>query len=85
MREITATEAAKRFSDLLDAVEHGGESFVVVRHGRAIASLSPAPAATGAILGSIMANHPPDAQWADEVRDLRRFAGAARDTDPWNG
>src|SRR5688572_4920967 len=31
MAEISATEASKRFADLLDAVEHRGETFTVVR------------------------------------------------------
>lgn len=84
MREISATDAAKRFSDLLDAVEHRGESFVVVRRGQVIASLSPAPPATEATLRSILAEHPPDPEWAEEARELRRFSGPARDTGPWN-
>jgi antitoxin (DNA-binding transcriptional repressor) of toxin-antitoxin stability system len=84
MREITATEAAKRFSDLLDAVEHHGESFVVVRRGHAVASIAPAPSATGAALKAILAAHPPDADWADEVRALRAFAGEAAADDPWS-
>lgn len=33
MSEISATEASKRFSDLLDAVEQRGETFTVVRRG----------------------------------------------------
>lgn len=84
MREITATEAARRFSDLLDAVEHRGESFVVIRRGQAVASIAPAPSATGAMLKEILAAHPPDAEWADEVRALRAFAGDARARDPWS-
>ena len=35
MREISATDASKRFADLLDAVEHRDETFTVVRRGRA--------------------------------------------------
>jgi antitoxin (DNA-binding transcriptional repressor) of toxin-antitoxin stability system len=84
MREITATEAAKRFSDLLDAVEHHGESFVVVRHGHAVASIAPAPTATGAALKAILAANPPDADWAEEARALRAFAGEAAVDDPWS-
>lgn len=84
MREITATEAAKRFSDLLDAVEHRGESFVVVRRGHVVASIAPAPSATGAALKAIVAAHPPDAEWAAEARALRAFAGDAAAEDPWS-
>lgn len=36
--EISATDASKRLADILDAVEHRGESFTVVCRGRAIAS-----------------------------------------------
>jgi antitoxin (DNA-binding transcriptional repressor) of toxin-antitoxin stability system len=84
VREITATEAAKRFSDLLDAVEHRGESFVVVRRGHAIASIAPAPSATGAALKAILAAHPPDVEWAAEMRALRAFAGDGAAEDPWS-
>ena len=37
MRNITATEAARKFADVLNAVETRGETFVVVRRGRAVA------------------------------------------------
>lgn len=84
MREITATEAAKRFSDLLDAVEHRGESFVVVRRGHAIASIAPAASATGASVKAILAANPPDEGWADELRELRAFVGDAAGGSPWN-
>lgn len=84
MREITATEAAKRFSDLLDAVEHRGDSFVVLRRGRAVASIAPAPVATGATLKAILAAHPPDPEWAEDLRQIRAFAGSAPTGDPWS-
>ena len=42
MSEISATEASKRFSDLLDAVEYRGETFTVVRYCRIIATIAPA-------------------------------------------
>ncbi|MBV8303271.1 MAG: type II toxin-antitoxin system Phd/YefM family antitoxin, partial [Acidimicrobiia bacterium] len=41
MSEVTATEAARSFSDLLDAVEHRGERFTIVRRGKAVAQLQP--------------------------------------------
>ncbi|MBA2425882.1 MAG: type II toxin-antitoxin system Phd/YefM family antitoxin, partial [Actinobacteria bacterium] len=47
MDELSATEAARRFSDLLDAVEHRGESFVISRKGKAIAVVSPSPRRSG--------------------------------------
>jgi len=42
MSKISATGASKRFADMLDAVEHRGETFTVVRRGRVIATAPPA-------------------------------------------
>jgi prevent-host-death family protein len=81
--EISATEASKRFAAVLDAVEHRGETFTVVRHGRVVATMAPVRNGTGADLRRILAEHPPDDQWADDLRDLRRFAGQAPVSDPW--
>ena len=50
MPEISATEASRRFSDLLDGVEHRGETYTIVRRGRVVAKLEPAAAFTGADL-----------------------------------
>lgn len=83
MREISATDASKRFADLLDAVEHRGESFTVVRRGRVVATIAPARRGTGADLRRILRELPPDAAWADDLRDVRRFAGEATASDPW--
>jgi prevent-host-death family protein len=40
MREIPASDAKARFSELLDKVEHG-ETIVITRHGRVIARIVP--------------------------------------------
>lgn len=82
--EISATEASKRFADLLDAVEHRGETFTVIRRGRVVATIAPARRGTGADLRRILAEHPPDDRWADDLDELRRFAGEATAPDPWN-
>ena len=83
MREISATEASKRFADLLDAVEHRGETYTVVRRGRAVATIMPARRGTGADLRRILSDVPPDDAWTDDLRDIRRFAGEATVSDPW--
>ena len=41
MPDVTATEASRNFADLLDAVEHRGERYRIVRRGRAVAQLEP--------------------------------------------
>lgn len=71
MKRVTATEAARNFSDLLDAVEQGRERFVVVRRGREVATISPAAPASGARLKALLADHPRDAAWSDELMELR--------------
>jgi prevent-host-death family protein len=82
--EISATEASKRFADVLDAVEHRGESFTIVRRGRVVATIAPARRGTGADLKRILRAHPVDDRWAQDVRDMRRFIGDAPPDDPWN-
>src|SRR5262249_49558781 len=82
--EISATEASKRFADLLDAVEHRGETFTVVRRGRVVATISPARRGTGADLRRTRADRPPDDRGAGDLRDLRQFVGDAAIADPWS-
>jgi prevent-host-death family protein len=82
MSEISATEASKRFADVLDAVEHRGESFSVVRRGRVVATILPTRRGTGADLRRILREHPPDDRWADELRDLRQFIGKSSQIRP---
>ncbi len=83
MSEISATEASKRFADMLDAVEHRGETFTVVRRGRAIATVAPARRTTVAELREFLREHPPDSGWESDLADLRRFVGNAPTKDPW--
>ncbi|MGH3026446.1 MAG: type II toxin-antitoxin system Phd/YefM family antitoxin [Gaiellaceae bacterium] len=71
MRTLTATEAARRFSELLDSVERRGESFLVVRRGRTVARIEPAPDANGKRIKEILRSAPPDRRWASELRELR--------------
>jgi len=71
MRRLTATDAARRFSELLDAVERRGESFVVVRRGRAVARIEPAAEANGRRVKELLRSHPRDRRWASELRKLR--------------
>jgi antitoxin (DNA-binding transcriptional repressor) of toxin-antitoxin stability system len=71
VKEISATDAARGFSALLDAVEHDGETFVVTRGGRGIARIEPAAGATGAAVKALLGQHPADAKWRSELDELR--------------
>lgn len=71
MAEITATEAARSFADLLDAVEHRGERFTIVRRGRAIASLEPMREGHGAEVKELLRRHRPDREWMQDLSAVR--------------
>jgi prevent-host-death family protein len=81
VKQLSATDAARQFSDVLDSVESEGESFVVVRHGRVVATIGPALAGTGRALKDALRKNRPDAEWAAELRALRDAVGPG--TDPW--
>jgi antitoxin (DNA-binding transcriptional repressor) of toxin-antitoxin stability system len=84
MAEISATDASKRFADMLDAVEHRGETFTVIRRGRAIATVAPAHRATLAELRNFLREHPLDDEWDKDIADVRRCVGSAPTGDPWS-
>ena len=71
MKEISATDAARGFADLLDAVQHRGESFVIRRNGEIVARIEPAQGADGASVKDLLAAAPRDSAWADDLRELR--------------
>lgn len=71
MPDITATDAARNFADLLDAIEHRGEHFTIVRRGRAIAQLEPMHRGRGADAKALLRRHRPDADWSGDLDDVR--------------
>ena len=71
MKRVTATEAARNFADVLDAVESRGETFVVVRRGRAVARIGPAGAGRGAAVKKLLRSAPHDAAWVDDIERMR--------------
>lgn len=64
-------EAARRFSEVLDAIEHRGEAFLVSRKGRAIARIAPAGGSTGRVVKDILRDHPRDELWSRQLQELR--------------
>ncbi|MEE8456903.1 MAG: type II toxin-antitoxin system prevent-host-death family antitoxin [Acidimicrobiia bacterium] len=71
MSDVTATEAARNFSDLLDNVEHGGESYTIVRRGRAVAHLEPVDRGQGDAAKAVLRRHRPDEDWSGDLDDVR--------------
>lgn len=84
MRTISATDASRRFSDLLDAIE-AGESVTVTRGNRKVAEIRPAPRRTGRDLRAALAEiPPPDDRFATDIADA--VDGLTQEgTDPWAG
>jgi prevent-host-death family protein len=71
VENLTATEVARRLSEVLDAVEHEHRSFVVHRYGRPVARLGPVPSASGAAVKALLRRAPRDRGWARELAELR--------------
>lgn len=93
MREMSASEASRNFSAVLDEAEHGG-SIVVTRSGRQVALIVPAPRANGGALVEVFRRWSGDPGerdgaagvddgFARAVDDVRTGATADLDTDPW--
>lgn len=70
MHEITATEAARHFASVLDAVERG-EQFTILRRGEAVARLSPIRSGRGAEVKALFRCRSVDAAWIEDVYNSR--------------
>jgi len=73
MSEITATDAARKFADLLDAVEHHGQRYTITRRGKAIAHIEPVSRGRGAEAKELLRRHRPDADWSTDMNEVREL------------
>ena len=73
MSEITATDAARNFADLLDAVEFRGERITIIRRGRAVALVEPISSGLGADVKALLQRHPIDAEWTVTLEEIRNL------------
>jgi len=83
---LTATTAARSFSDLLSRVQHRGERFGIVRGGEDVAELVPAAGGPGTTLAQLLAQLADlpgaDPGFADDLEAVQ--AGQPRAPgDPW--
>lgn len=83
MKEMSATEVARQFSEVLDAIEHRHQSFVVTRGGRPVAALGPVATARGRVVKALLAKHRADPSWATELQALRK--NLVVEERSWNG
>ena len=73
MPEVSATHAARNFADILDAIEHRGERYTIVRRSRAIAQLEPVSRGRGADVKAVLRGHRGDKAWTHDLAELRRL------------
>lgn len=75
MERVHATEAARRFSDLLSRVQYTDASFLIVRNGEEIALLSrPASGVAPSVrdfLSHLRAMKRPDKAWASDLEAIQ--------------
>lgn len=84
MRTLTATEASRNFSDLLDAVEHG-ETVTITRGHHPVAEIGPARRRTGADLRAALADvEPPDDRFVEDIAHALALL-TTEERDPWAG
>ncbi len=83
MVRLSATDAARRFSDVLNRVA-AGEEIEIVRNGAPVAVLSPPRARVlpASRLKALLRSLPPvDDDFAEDLRQIRREAGVPE--SPW--
>lgn len=73
MTDVSATEAARHFAELLDGVEQRGERYRIVRRGKVIAELGPAGRGRGNAAKAALRRHQPDPDWGDDLAETRRL------------
>ena len=73
MPDISATEAARRFSDVLDSIEHDKARYTIIRRGKAVASLEPVSTGRGAEVKAMLRRHAPDKGWSTDLREMREL------------
>jgi prevent-host-death family protein len=84
MKVMTATEASRHFSELLDAVEHG-ETVTIVRGNHPVAEIGPARHRTGADLRAALSGiAPPDEDFARNISAALALV-TSEVPDPWAG
>jgi len=71
MNEITITELSRNLSDFINRATYRGESFSIIRGGKAVAQITPAPTGVKvkdlrAVFASLPSLHPEDIENFDK-------------------
>ena len=83
---VTATEAARKFSDILNRVHYGQQTFVVMRGGEAVAQISPAqpshPVTLRELVERVRQMGLPDSRFAADLEEIQASQPPIGDA-PW--
>ena len=71
MPDVSATEAARHFADLLDGVEHRGEHYTIIRRGKVVALLEPVRSGRGVDVKSVLRHAEIDDDWSEDLAEVR--------------
>ena len=78
--KITATELAKRLSEVLSRARYQRESFVIERNGEPVATLGPPEIPMGSTLEELVAElrelPRPDDRFADDLEEIHAAQGS---------
>jgi len=81
--KISATEAVRKFSEILSHVQYQGESYTVIRGGKAVASILPvAQPSEGRRLGELKDLLPAIPKLGAEAEAFEADIRAARENQP---
>ena len=82
MKVMTASEVSRNFASVLDRAANG-ETIVITRGGKRLATIAPAPSGNGTALADFLAEHRGtlDDGFADDVLGARELL---TDDDPWS-
>jgi antitoxin (DNA-binding transcriptional repressor) of toxin-antitoxin stability system len=85
-RNVTATEAARNFSELLNRVRYERETFVILRAGEAVGQLGPVESRSGTTFRDLIAAlnriEKPDEGFADDLEKIQAEQPLAGES-PW--
>ena len=85
-RNVTATEAARSFSELLNRVRYERETFVILRGGEAVGQLGPIEPRSGTTFRDLIATlkrvEKPDEGFADDLEKIQAEQPLAGES-PW--
>jgi prevent-host-death family protein len=86
MNRISATEASRKFSEILNRTRYAGETFIVERNGEPVAEIRPAKrrAVSGEEVMERIRNAPPvDDAFHEDMAAIMAESRSEISPDPW--